>query len=72
MQGAGETLADVARAESLIVSYFTKLFRLAYLAPDTTTAILDGRQSRDLTAQTLLRHSRPLFWPEQRSLLGFA
>jgi hypothetical protein len=70
---ASASLADIARRENLTGSYFTRLIRLAYLAPDITTAILEGRQPRDLTAQTLLDHSRlPLAWPEQRSLLGFA
>ena len=31
-------------------SYFTRLIRLSYLAPDIIEAILDGRQPRDLTA----------------------
>ena len=54
-------------------SYFTRLVRLSYLAPDIAQAILDGRQPRDLTADKLLAHSRlPLAWHEQRSVLGFA
>ena len=40
-----------------------RLVRLSYLAPDITKAILDGRQSGDLTAEKLLEHSRlPLAW----------
>ena len=54
-------------------SYFTRLVRLSYLAPDITEAILDGRQPRDLTADKLLTHSRlPLGWHQQRTVLGFA
>jgi hypothetical protein len=54
-------------------SYFTRLVRLSYLAPDITEAILDGRQPRDLTVDKLLAHSRlPLGWHEQRTVLGFA
>ena len=54
-------------------SYFTRLVRLSYLAPDITQAILDGRQPRDLTAVKLLEHSRlPLAWRDQRIALGFA
>ena len=54
-------------------SYFTRILRLSYLAPDIAQAILDGRQPRDLTADKLLAHSRlPLAWPEQRTALGFA
>ena len=53
-------------------SYFTRLVRFSYLAPDITEAILDGRQPPDLTANKLLAHSRlPLGWHEQRTVLGF-
>ena len=66
-------LADVAQGEKLTSSYFTRVLRLSYLAPDITRAILEGRHPRDLTAQKLLAHSRlPLAWPEQRRTLGFA
>jgi site-specific DNA recombinase len=66
-------LADVAQGEKLTSSYFTRVLRLSYLAPDITRAILEGRHPRDLTAHKLLAHSRlPLAWPEQRRTLGFA
>ena len=52
-------------------SYFTRLVRLSYLAPDIAKAILDGNQPPHLTADKLLAHSRlPLAWQEQRALLG--
>ena len=63
----------LAKREGVSPSYFTRLVRLSYLAPDITQAILDGRQPRDLTADKLLAHSRlPLTWQEQRTVLGFA
>ena len=63
----------LAKREGVSPSYFTRLVRLSYLAPDITHAILDGRQPRDLTAEKLLEHSRlPLAWPDQRTALGFA
>jgi hypothetical protein len=72
IRSGGGNLSDVARDEKLTGSYFTRVLRLSYLAPDITRAILEGRHPRDLTAQTLLDHSRlPLSWPEQRRLLGF-
>ena len=53
-------------------SYFTRLVRLTYLAPDITQAILDGRQPRDLTPEKLLDHScLPLAWHDQRIVRGF-
>jgi site-specific DNA recombinase len=65
--------AALAQREGVSRSYFTRLVRLSYLAPDITQAILDGRQPRDLTAEKLLAHSRlPLAWHDQRIVLGFA
>src|SRR5207237_9510179 len=72
-QGEGSTFAALAEREGVSRSYFTRLVRLSYLAPDITEAILDGRQPPDLTAEKLLEHSRlPLAWHDQRTLLGFA
>ena len=66
------SFAALAKREGVSPSYFTRLVRLSYLAPDITEAILDGRQPRDLTASKLLAHSRlPLGWHEQRTVLGF-
>ena len=63
----------IFRLKGVSRSYFTRIVRLSYLAPDITQAILDGRQPCDLTADKLLAHSRlPLAWHKQRTLLGFA
>src|SRR5207237_5199048 len=65
--------AALAKREGVSPSYFTRIVRLSYLAPDITQAILDGHQPRDLTAEKLLEHSRlPLAWHDQRTALGFA
>ena len=72
-EGEGIPFAALAHREGVGRSYFTRLVRLSYLAPDITQAILDGRQPRDLTAEKLLEHSRlPLSWHDQRTALGFA
>ena len=69
----GLPFAALAKQEGVSPSYFTRLVRLSYLAPDITQAVLDGCQPPDLTADKLLAHSRlPLAWHEQRMLLGFA
>jgi hypothetical protein len=69
----GAPFATLAKREGVSPSYFTRLVRLSYLAPDIMQAILDGRQPRDLTGDKLLAHSRlPLTWQEQRRVLGFA
>ena len=68
----GVPFAALAKREGVSPSYFTRIVRLSYLAPDIIQAILDGRQSRDLTADKLLADSRPPFaWHEQRTALGF-
>jgi hypothetical protein len=71
-QGEGIAFAALAQREGVSRSYFTRLVRLSYLAPDITQAILDGRQPRDMTPAKLLEHSRlPLAWHDQRIVLGF-
>jgi DNA invertase Pin-like site-specific DNA recombinase len=73
LAGGGTPFAALAKQEGVSPSYFTRLVRLSYLAPDITQAILDGRQPSHLTADKLLAHSRlPFAWPDQRTLLGFA
>jgi site-specific DNA recombinase len=74
LAGSGRTpFAALAKQEGVSPSYFTRLVRFSYLAPDITQAILDGRQPSHLTADKLLAHSRlPLAWQDQRTLLGFA
>jgi hypothetical protein len=53
-------------------SYFTRVLRLAYLAPDIVEAIIEGRQPPELTANKLIRvKSLPIDWPGQREALGF-
>jgi hypothetical protein len=69
----GVAFSALAVREGVSRSYFTRVVRLSYLAPDITQAILEGRQPRDLTAEKLLAHSRlPLGWHDQRTTLGFA
>jgi hypothetical protein len=73
LDSGGVPFAALAKREGLSPSYFTRLVRLSYLAPDIIEAILDGRQPPDLTADKLLAHSRlPLTWHEQRTVLGLA
>jgi hypothetical protein len=69
----GGKFGDLAKREKLHRSYFSQLLRLAYLAPDITTAILDGHQPPGLTATQLIeRADLPISWREQRHTLGFA
>jgi DNA invertase Pin-like site-specific DNA recombinase len=67
------TLEDVAARESIGGPYAARLIRLNYLAPDIVTAIVDGKQPVDLTANKLMADTRfPFDWRAQRAALGFA
>jgi hypothetical protein len=73
VRSEGVPFAALAEREGVSPSYFTRLVRLSYIAPDIIQAILDGRQPRNLTPDKLLAHSRlPLAWHDQRTALGFA
>ena len=52
--------------------HLLRLARVAWLAPDIISAILDGKQPIQLTARHLLRCADiPMEWQQQRSFLGF-
>jgi len=52
--------------------YFTRVLRLAYLAPDIVEAVVRGRQPVELMANRLVSMQYlPLDWPGQRECLGF-
>ncbi len=67
------TVHDIAREERITAAYIYTLLRLPWLAPDITTAIVNGRQPHQLNAMTLMRKASrlPADWREQRALLGF-
>jgi site-specific DNA recombinase len=64
---------DIAKEEQVSAAYLYTLLRLPWLAPDITTAIINGRSPPQLTAHSLKRLTPrlPASWPEQRKLLGF-
>jgi site-specific DNA recombinase len=73
VHGGVTRFADLAKGEKLHRSYYSQVLRLAYLAPDITTAILEGRQPPGLTATMLIEHPcLPLSWRQQRTALGLA
>jgi site-specific DNA recombinase len=72
-QNAELTVHDIAREERISAAYIYNLLRLPWLAPDITTAIVNGRQPQQLNAKTLMRRASrlPADWSEQRTQLGF-
>jgi DNA invertase Pin-like site-specific DNA recombinase len=66
------SVADLARKNGVSSSYFTRVLRLAYLAPDIVEAVVRGLQPVDIMANQLVRmQDLPLDWPGQRQALGF-
>jgi hypothetical protein len=60
---------DIAGEEQVSAAYLYTLLRLPWLAPDITTAIINGRSPPQLTAQQLKRLTPrlPASWPEHSS-----
>lgn len=70
MLDSGEfaTIAELAAREGIAAPYLARVLRLAQLAPDLVESILDGRQPRGLTLESL-RDALPEGWTEQRRAL---
>jgi site-specific DNA recombinase len=73
IQNPNLTVHDVARDEKVSSAHLYTILRLAWLAPDITASIVNGRKPPQLTAKTLMRLTPrlPAEWAEQRKLLGF-
>ena len=66
----GRSISEMAKEFGVSSSYFTRMLRVSFLAPDITRAILQGRQPLGLTASKLIADFRaPIDWQEQRTRL---
>lgn len=69
--GRVRSLAETARAKGIAERYVERLSRLAFVAPAVVEAICHGRQSAELSTETLLNHiDPPLEWSAQLKVLG--
>jgi DNA invertase Pin-like site-specific DNA recombinase len=70
MQGGGKTMAQLAAEAGVVGSYFTRVLRLSFLAPEVVRAILHDRHPITLSAKRLVNEiGIPTAWQEQRRLL---
>jgi hypothetical protein len=71
MQSAGKTMGRLAAEAGVSGSYFARVLRLSFLAPNVVRTILHSRQPIELTAKHLTNEIRiPIAWSEQRTILG--
>jgi hypothetical protein len=70
MRAGGKTIAELAAEAGVGGSYFTRILRLSFLAPEVVKAILHNRHPIDLNAKRLVNQTRiPIVWKEHRALL---
>jgi site-specific DNA recombinase len=68
--GAIPSIDAIGRKDNVNATYVGKLLSLAYLAPDLTEAILDGRQPPRLLVKHIRAIDIPLEWDAQRRLFA--
>src|SRR3954470_8709225 len=73
MRGEEKTVSELAQEAGVSPSYFTRVLRLSFLAPEIVKAIVYDRHPPQLTAKQLSLHVRlPDAWHDQVALLGVA
>jgi hypothetical protein len=70
MLGEGKTITQLANDAHVTGSYFTRVLRLSFLAPEILQAILRNRHPIDISATRFVNKTRlPVAWDAQRALL---
>ncbi len=71
--GDGRSMAEIAAEVGVGASYFSRIVRFGFLAPDVVRSVLDGRQPLELSAKKLtLGVTLPIDWDAQKQKLGFS
>jgi hypothetical protein len=68
--GHARSLQELAKRDGISRRYIRRLVGLAFLSPQLVEAILQGRQSVELTATRLTELDLPLDWIEQHELFA--
>ena len=69
-RGEAKTVTEIADRFGYWDHYVANLMPLAWLAPDLTEAILDGRQPPGVTLGALIKRQLPLDWALQRDMFA--
>ena len=67
--GEFATIGELAEREGIAFTYMARVLRLTLLAPDIVEAILEGKQSSDVSLKGLMEPF-PLEWRSQMALLS--
>ena len=71
MRNGGKTMTELAVEAGVGGSYFTRILRLSFLAPDVVKAILRDQHPIELTAKRITNEGRlPISWEDQHALLA--
>ena len=68
--GRARSLQELAKRDGTSRRYIRRLVGLAFLSPQLVEAILQSRQSVELTTTRLTELDLPLDWTEQHKLLA--
>ena len=70
VSGRARSLQELAKRDGISRRYIRRLVGLAFLRPELIEAILQSRQSVELTATRLTELDLPLGWTEQHKLFA--
>ena len=71
-EAQGRTMIDLAREAGVSSSYFTRVLRLSFLAPNIVKTIAHGRQPAHFTAKLIARTDLRPGWSDQARQFGIA
>jgi site-specific DNA recombinase len=60
-----KSIEQLAREKRVGPTFFARMLRLNYLAPDIQAAIFDGTQPASLTRSKMLHGAMPLDWEQE-------
>lgn len=72
LSGEFDSIAELAKSESIDRRYMSRVLQLSFLSPRIVDAICNGSEPEDLTTEALLKTKDfPMDWQEQERIWGF-
>jgi DNA invertase Pin-like site-specific DNA recombinase len=68
----GRSIREIATEQGRCRHRLAKLIKLSWISPEVATAIFEGRQPSELTAQKLLNVETPITWQVQEATFGIS